>query len=374
MFDVIKRAIVATFSFISSALGATLGVFLYPLASLIRLMLSFFTYSLNIAVTIPILAVSAGFFLSTYFDVSLLNSTVGSFFVAGALTGLAMGILPLLLTIAAVRTLITSPLQVLKVGWNFGLITLLVNSFGLLRGQSERLPIAPGVNLLLPPQELFGIDGVDYNTLLQQLGEHAVEASRRPMTEEQFNACALSPIELHAIQDSRAALITPVEMRQLEADGGAAAKLVEYKNLKERLETDHCSFLQDRPERDDTVLLVKQYKMGAQWFPVPGVASIFDKTALKTWLVGTNDLRGNAIHPLTRDEILAPTPYRKDHIDHETRYVFHPYYVASEDDQPGVSQELNELTHFLRNRLQYLPAVANEFDHDVEHHAVFGMH
>ena len=364
MLEYIKRGVIATLSFISSALGAVLGLFLYPLASLLRLVYSFISYSLSLALRIPILAVAAGFFLNIILGLDFLNAAIGSLFVVGALVGLTLGIMPLFFVISALRILISAPFRGINDGWRMGLFAVLSNTISILFAESVNTVLIPGVNAILPPRELFGIDGVDYHTLLQQLGEHAVDAARRPMTEEQYNACALTLTELRALRTNRLAPLTEDEVRHLETDHVILDKLGEYKNLKQRLERDQCSITQDRPEREDTILLVKQYKVGEHWLPVPGAATIFDKTSLKTYFVGTDVLRGDAIHPLTRNVILAPSSYQIAEVEHETRYVHHPFYVEGEgSDKPGLCQELNELTRCLRARVQTILAVGSDLDH-----------
>lgn len=184
------------------------------------------------------------------------------------------------------------------------------------------------------------------------------------MTEEEFNAMELSTAEITILKSQRLPL-SDENIRHLErsTDAVVVAKLREYKNLL-RLETDLCSILFDRPERQDTILLVKQYKNGSIWLPVPGVADIFDKNSLKTWFVSSPENPTIAVHPKNRDRIKLPSPHTVGTVNYRTRYVFHPYYPADEDSGLGLSQEINQLSEELRGFLE-VPAAEPTLDHQV---------
>ncbi len=117
---------------------------------------------------------------------------------------------------------------------------------------------------------------------------------------------------------------------------------------------------------------MKQYQQGQQWYPVPGEVNIFDRNALKVCLVGTDTLRGNAVHPLTRDVISTPSPHAIDGVAHETRYIIHPYYVANEEaTQLGMCEEVNQLAGQLRARLHQIQVLQNVQRDPVEERHLF---
>lgn len=122
-----------------------------------------------------------------------------------------------------------------------------------------------------------------------------------------------------------------------------------YEALIERLDKDECPVSLGRPEKDNTIVLMKQYYINNQWLPVPNSSTIFDKESLNVTLsTHTN-------HPLTRDSFLSPPNYE----GHETRHRIHPYYTNSKPD--GISQELNCLCHELRKKLTVVSNISNNY-------------
>ena len=388
VWEYIKQAVLASLSFVSSVLGATAGIFLYPLVNLFRLTLTTLLFILTLPILIPYFAVMFGVITSRagLGVIAAIVVSIGSLF---ALIGLAVCILPALFLANALLILLPSPIDGFKIGWNEGLFSLLTKSFSLcVFGRPSRFQ---------EPQqpehwwEFAGANGMDYHAILVRFEEAAANARRRPMTLAEFDACELSQADFFDLKSTRLARLTDAEIRQLEPSDiddrqmsvlkrrciqgeilspadmlslKAAKEFEAYKDLR-RLETDTCSILADRPERDNTILLVKQYKDGDRWFPVPGVVNVHDKESLQTWLVGREGLPGNAVHPSNRDLILAPPRYQVGLITYETRYIFHPYYVAEEGvDQPGVSHEVNQFTAILRARLRQMRVAVGHVERD----------
>lgn len=326
-------------------ISAGVGAVLYPMARLWRLSISFLFISVVAFIAIPILSVVAGSFLHSLFpSMGWVGATFGGMLAASALIGLTAGLLPAAFLISALFTLIKSPIDGARNGWNDGFSSMLSHAF-----ESAALP---------------GAEGVDFQRILEQLGEQATNAARQPMTEEQFNALEMSTADVRALKSEQLPPLSSEQLAMLEkADDVQIKAMVErYKNLQ-RLETDNCSILADRPERDDTILLVKQYQKDGQWLPVPAAAHIFDKSALKMAMVGNTGTRGNGIHPVTREKIMEPSEYTDvDGICYRTtRYVFHPYYVDASG--PGISQEINQVTAYLNQYL--MPKRQSSSEHEM---------
>ena len=402
MLEVLRGVFGAALSYIGAVLAATLGAFLYPSVTLFsfagaNLRVIFFI----LAIVIPSLAIEAGHYLNTEYAVGLIGSISAGLVVSGALVGLLIGALPLLFIRSTLRILINTPLQGLRAGWNEGFVALFVYA---------KNAIFLGERMLedVVDQDIIDIPGVHFNQILQRLheammcdarvadelqplanplvevpvlthrvvdlneffmtmltaaliaglqpepdelnaivlrlGTEMMNAARRPMTEGEFISCQLSQVEISALKSNRRARLTMDEIRRLELSD-VTTELNAYKNLL-RLDTDLCAISLDRPSREDAVLLVKQYKNRAEWVPVRGSAHIYDKEMLRGYFMV------NAVHPTNGDLILAPSRHRMDGVEHETRYILHPYYVGA---GPGVSQEGNALTKLLRNRLQRMP-------------------
>lgn len=367
MFKPIERA----FSFINRGLAAILGMMLYPLINLLRLSRSAVTVALIAAavlLAIPFLAIMAGGMQSTE-GASLLVS-IGSGIGVFVAIPLIVSFLPVIFGAAAISTFVYSIAKGLSIGWNDGLPTLSSKLGSWLFSKSDDFSYDWFA------LELFGVkrdSSFSFTRMmrtLQPVSEEealrlqieaseaaAVEAARRHMTVEEFDALELSAAEINAIKIKRLAPLSAEELTLLEGDASIARELAAYKALQ-RLETDDCGLLLSRPERLDTILLVKQYKTSAgKWLPVPGVVNIYDKDMLKAWFVGGEDHSGNATHPINRDAIKNPSPYELDGIEYETRYVFHSYYPQDEAEGPGMCEERNLLTATLRARLAALAPV-----------------
>ena len=356
-----RRMLRKVLSFLNFTSGAALGIVLYPLVRLYKLMESALIYTSIAAVLIPLVAFIAGAGMHSQFQVGFFGAAATTILTAGALVGLFLGIMPLILVLAAVRTILTAPLEGLNTGWNEGVYSVLSNVFGKLFGtRPARLP-RPGNGLVPEDPALFGIMGMDMNTILLLLGQRTATAAARPGSDEAFNALALSEPDVALLQASQRPRLTPIELNQLADADDVTVELEAYMNLLSRLDADVCPILLDRPAREVTTVLAKQYKNGEQWLPVSGVSHIFDKESIKqSFLV-------NALHPVSRDLISTPSPHIIGHVEHVTRYITHPYYVADgQADSHGMSQEINLLTVKLRDRLLRMQELPNAGEPPVE--------
>ncbi len=194
------------------------------------------TLSFRLALAIPVIAFATGFALHQSYGLSLLSSAAGGLIVMGALTGLSLGVVPLLFAMAGLHSLVTSPLVGLRRGWSEGLFSIFSYTYETLFGLGETRAAGQGVNTMLP-QPLFGIYGVDYNEILQQIGEQTINATRTPISEEQFQAMQLSELDIRRLQENRVAPLNADEITMLESVADIVTTLEAYKNLQ-RLGTD----------------------------------------------------------------------------------------------------------------------------------------
>ena len=361
----LARALLTTLSYLYLTLSAVLGFILYPLFKLFLLGSAAFRYSFMSAIWIPTLAIIITINVSSALNIDVLSSIALGILTTTALAGLFVGVLPVLVLFKAFYLLIRAPYEGAKIGWNEGLYALFSICFhaldepSLVEEEQNADPIGDG---------LLDFLGINTNDLLEQLGLLTVDAARPALSEDEFNACELSAEEFGAMQANQLPPLTVDEIAKLEADGSPAVLdvLKKYKDI-ERYKTDTCPILAFRPEREETILLVKQYQHNGQWHPIPGSAHIFDKASLKIALVGTltdegTTISGHGDHPVTRDKILRPSNYQVDeNTSYETRFVFHRYYAN--DVGEGLCQEANLLTRILRDRLQELdPSNDSEFN------------
>ncbi|WP_133127914.1 hypothetical protein [Legionella nagasakiensis] len=345
----LKARLNASFLFLGKLISAGLGIIFYPIGNLYRLSVAFLSISIIAFIAIPVLSIMAASFLHSLIpSMGWLGASVGGILTASALIGLTSALIPTAFLISGLFTLIKSPIEGAKIGWNEGFVAMLRSVF---QGRSQVTANAPrGAGRFAIGVPGLG-EGIDFQQILEQLGERAANAARQPLTEMQFNALQLPHAEVRALKSGQLPPLTEEELSMLQATGDIQIKaMVErYRNLQ-RLETENCSIVLERPEREDTILLVKQYQQDGQWLPVPGVVNVFDKSSLKMYFVGNETTRGNGIHPLNRDNILTPSNYADaEGTSYPTRYVMHHYYV---DSGCGISQEVNQLTAKLRNCLR----------------------
>lgn len=198
------------------------------------------------------------------------------------------------------------------------------------------------IEALQPEEEAF-----------EALFAQAPSPVRHPMTHEQFQQAQLRGAELASLISAWSVPLSEDEIRCLGQNPEACTELQRYINLL-RLKTDECCILQDRPENESAVLLVKQYQVLNQWFPVPGVVSVHDRESLRGYLM-TDDS-----HPTNRDSIINPPMYESGNVAYPTRYVIHSYYIGP--NSAGVAQEVNLLTLRLRAFLERAPIEQNFAD------------
>lgn len=145
--------------------------------------------------------------------------------------------------------------------------------------------------------------------------------------------------------------LSDIELGTIESSNDVQIKTLcsTYNNLKYRMNEAECPILITQPERDEAMILTKQYQKNCTWLPVPNQSTLFDKESLIKLCSMTNPR-----HPTTRDSLQYPDQYVLAGTSYETRYAFHPYYVNETDK--GVCQELCMMETELRERLASLSA------------------
>jgi hypothetical protein len=362
--ETLQRAVSLAGGGINSIFGALLGFTLFPFAVAYRLAMQ----TLGFAFLFPFLAIGTSllFGLSAYnVGFNLIGSAIFSLVIFGACVGAAAILAPLVISYAALHTVITAPWRGMKMGWEKGFFPMLSQIFSSGFGCEIRTTAGYGFVLrtLLPAAAFWSETGeeLDLRTALERSAALAEQRSRQPLTEGEFLRLDLSAEDLAEIKANRCLPLSEEEIGRLTAED---IELQQYKNLFLRLEKEQkCSISQYRPERCDAVILMKQYEINGQWRAVPNSTQVFDRNYLKNWFVGVGESRGNAVHPITKESIKSPKP----HADYKTRYVMHPFYCPHEEAPAegtlptsargqGLSQELNLLTKVLRERLAALPA------------------
>ena len=159
-------------------------------------------------------------------------------------------------------------------------------------------------------------------------------------TAEEISEITASSI--HLLTQSETAALANINDMQIRT------LLLAYNNVKERLETNECPVSLCRPEKENTVVLVKQYHQEESWLSLPNGSIIIDRESLKGICIN------NPRHPTTRDSLESPRQYELNNVRHETRYRYHDYYVS--EKETGISQELHMKGAVLRARLLAQPA------------------
>jgi len=185
-----------------------------------------------------------------------------------------------------------------------------------------------------------------YQLVLQQFRQSGVVRNLQPMSEEYYASMKLTVPEQRQLIRNSPTPLTVEEIRILLNAGDKGIKEhVEHYKVLQMLATEKCAILQDRPEnKQDTILLVKQYQKDRVWLPVPLGTHVFDKDSLKQWLLE------HAVHPLTRDKMTQPSDYEADNVLYPARYIVHDYYLDKSYPH-GFSQEMADLTATLRTSL-----------------------
>ncbi len=208
--------------------------------------------------------------------------------------------------------------------------------------QNQNLRLERQLRLLRMERSMATNEESQREEFLEALSVQISSPVRNPMTDVQFQQVQLRGAELTSLIRSFSVPLSQDELRRLEQNPDASNELQRYRNLL-RLKTDECCILQDRPEDNETVLLVKQYQVSNEWLSVPGVVSVQDRESLRGYLLT------DARHPTNRDSIINPPRYVTGNVSYPTRYVIHPYYIGP--DFAGVAQEVNLLTLHLRDCL-----------------------
>jgi hypothetical protein len=344
MMGTIKRGITAA----KKSGTAVLGFFLYPLLGFGRIWYSAMSLMVVSAIAIPFLAILIG--TNIYHHFGLFPSIAATAISAGALFSLAFTVLPIGSFFSFLHTLLNYPLKGVSIGWNDGFTALFENP----HNRERRINPYPHPDWVF---EYMGQpqNGMDMAAILDRIGREAVQAARRPLTDEQFASLEMSTSEYETLTAQMQEVLTDEEVAILKNSDEVTKKLLErYENLN-RLQHDNCSILQMRPERDDTIVLMKQYKLGQVWHPIPGICHIFDRESLAGWLKtdGVHPTQNSVDDPTHKDKILTPGKHKIGADEFETRYCFHKYYPPR--SERGVCQEVNQLLIQLKEKLQSVP-------------------
>ncbi len=174
---------------------------------------------------------------------------------------------------------------------------------------------------------------------------------RQPVRDS-IHSLNLSDPEFEALQAIQQPRLNSNELERLAQaiDPNIIYRLGNYNELSARLDVDPCLITSERPSKQDTVLLMKQYFDGQRWTPVPGTSYIFSEENLVRW----HQMPDKTNHIIFGDNLYIPNHYE----GFETRYVSHRYYDTPES-QVGISQELSEQADFLRQYLGRQPKVVD---------------
>ncbi|MCP0913185.1 hypothetical protein NKV53_02200 [Legionella sp. 27cVA30] len=287
---------------------------------------------------------------------------------AAVLTLLAAAITPVVLFFALCEVII-SPIKGARAAWEGGLEGWYDYAFRLFFFSffsSSDAPEAMDEDLI---QRRFQYADADQMQQLLSMLQAAQENTyTNPIEPQQFAALELSQEELNEIIKNSAPLLTPQETQQLaQKDSREIADLLQkYQDMLERL-NGNCTIDLEKPAPENAVVLVKQYFKDSAWLPVPGRSQIFNKQSLQTYCTSAN-----ATHPLTRENLLEPTPYKVDTETYHTRYVFHNYYYSPQASSPTIiSQEISMMAAKLRDCLTTSPKPAQVTIHSGSQQAMF---
>jgi hypothetical protein len=337
-------------------MAAGLGLVLFPIATAFAFARHAAVFVLGRApILIVFLSLAIGRHYAPIFGGGFIGGVVGTLLTASLLTGLFVGLGPMIWALSALRSLVSAPLLGLRKGWREGFGPLFSSVFKLMYETSLReLILGSGLIAIVNNTTTE----TTTTTMIQQLTEGFTDAvvnqARQPITDEKFNAMQLQAAETQAW---RVTPLTEAELATLEglqaSDTELSSALQTYKDLG-RLDTDDCPIAMDHPKPPaeasrNVVLLFKQYKNSSnEWLPVPNVAHIFMKDELKTGFVGTDQTRGDARHPMSREPMIEPPAYVANGQSYPTRYRFHAYY---NNDGIALSQERAEKIGYLRAKL-----------------------
>ena len=345
--------------FINYVVAAGLGAFLYPLRRLLEVSVFAFFSLCGFSMLFLFVPIIVG---ATLPGSMWVTSIFTSVLILTAIAGLAIVIVPTLTLMGILRALIVAPIRGIISGWKDGLRAVIKGEPVHAGGEGSYTTILNAIFDLdhinqndgafrTVMRDLFGIDirglmdSPEHVHDIAEIFETASTSVPHPITEMEYMALQLPATEITEMSNLQLPLLTTEEVVALQV-AGVSAQLAAYNNLR-RLETDICPILQERPEREDTILLVKQYEITVEhekrWVPIPGAVHIYSNNMLKGYCLV------NAIHPINQDLIQQPSVFKVNGVTHQTRYIVHPYYVN--DAGTGISQEVIQLTALLREHL-----------------------
>lgn len=248
-------------------------------------------------------------------------------------------------------TFLTAPILGFKKGWDEGFGSVWANGLKLLPLEARvfsREPTSRSMGRRSIPQP---DEDADFQAGVDASNAHAIRVGLVPIDRSQWESYSLPKKAFAELKAAHQVPLTNIEKAMIRAigDDEVTAVLRNYEELEEKLV--ECPLTLSQPAPEDAIVLVKQYKVGHEWLAAPG-SQLFDKNALARAFTMADG--GNALHPLTRDKIFDPAPYKA----HETRYVYHPFYndqatalrffAAAPTETVGLSQERNQLVSVLR--------------------------
>jgi hypothetical protein len=347
----IRRAIYS----LSYLAAAIVGMLWYSITAAIRVS----AYAVLAVILSPFIIIASGIMSGKKFWDGRQN--IAASILDGFLVSIGFAILaPILLGGAGVyllATFLTAPILGFKKGWDEGFGSVWANGLKLLPLESRLFPQEQRAQRMGRRVVRIGLEGgeeADLEEARARSNEAIRVAALRPMTIAKFNELALSAEEYEALVAAHQVPLTNIEKAMIRAigDDEVTAVLRNYEELEGNLV--ECALTLSEPAPKDAIILVKQYKVGGKWLAAPG-SHLFDKNALETAFTRTDT--GNALHPLTRDNILAPEPYKQ----HETRYIYHPLYIqktadlkffaAAPTEKVRLCQERDQLVAFLRSSI-----------------------
>ena len=240
---------------------------------------------------------------------------------------------------------LTAPVVGFKKGWSEGFV-------GIGKGGLAFLPLE--VLIFHRQWSLTASDEretVDIQAAIDASNEQARVDALAPATQSQFNSLELTSNEFAALKAAHQMPLTEKERNMIRAIGNPTINesLDHYEERQRELKSANCPFLFDRPDPENTILLVKQYQLAGEWKAVPAGSWIMDRASLGKYCTSAD--YGKTENPNNRDNIMSPQRYEGN----ETRYRFHSFYPAQSQastffnpHSEGLSQELNQQVSFLR--------------------------
>ena len=352
-----RRAISMMVSLPNKFLGSLLNTVLFMLATVLQLSIFIGILASFSLLIISLLIVSPLVLPNHYFRTrGVLYGTINSIITfASTLNLVVLGASIILAWIffSATVDLITSIITGARFGWRSGFVGVVSSIFNGFGGMGLSIIVINPLFIFKAARTITAAQNTiaprTQHVLMKLLSPFRGDEIDLP-TEEQFDRLALTENEVTAIGDDQQVLLDDeMTLLQSSVEPETTHLLTAYCNLKQRLDNDECPILFDRPERADSIIMVKQYFRDNQWLPVPTQSTLFDKNMLK------NSFLSDPRHPMTRDSFISPKKHTVEDTAYETRYRFHNLYI--DGLTPGISQELNVMGAQLKALLQTMPRI-----------------